>query len=73
MTEAAIEIADLHFAYGERLVSVSYTHLDVYKRQLEYQTVSRKRMLRVNAGMCTLEDVPLSADGLDELILEAFV
>ncbi len=42
-------------------------------KRLEYQTVSRKRMLRVNAGMCTLEDVPLSADGLDELILEAFV
>src|SRR3990172_1319699 len=42
-------------------------------RRLEYQTVSRKRMLRAKAGSCTLEDVALSADGFDELLFEALV
>src|SRR6185312_1604480 len=43
------------------------------RSRLEYQTVSRKRMVRVTAGMCTLEDVSLPTDRLDELLVEPFV
>ena len=41
--------------------------------RLEYQMVSRKRMLRAKEGSCTLENVPLPADSFDKLVVEAFI
>src|SRR3970040_175356 len=42
-------------------------------RRLEYQTDRRKRTVLANAGKRMLEDVALSANGLNEFITEAFI
>ena len=45
--EAAFSYMPLHqFVFPEKIVSVSYTHLDVYKRQVEEQCAEAEAVSR---------------------------